>query len=62
MLAPDVLAQASARLTPAARGVGSKVMDDEDLDLEAGDPERVTDALRAAWDDLDGDVLSLDDV
>lgn len=61
MVTPEVLAAASPRLTRGARALGSKVMDDEDLDLEAGDPERVSDALRAAWDDLDGDVLSLDD-
>lgn len=56
----------SGLLTQATRRLGSKVMDD-DLELEGSvvpreeRVERFSDALRSVYDDLDGDVLSLDD-
>lgn len=53
-----------ALLTSARRRLGSMVMD-EDLELGLTHDEhreRASDALRAAYDDLDGDVLSLDDL
>jgi hypothetical protein len=56
----------SGLLTEATRRLGSKVMDD-DLELEGSvvpreeRVERFSDALRSVYDDLDGDVLSLDD-
>lgn len=54
-----------APLTSATARLGSKVMDeDELLELEASREERAArfgDALRSVYEDLDGDVLSLDD-
>ena len=53
-----------ALLTSARRRLGSKAMD-EDLELgltHEEQRERASDALRAAYDDLDGEVLSLDDL
>lgn len=53
-------------LTQATRRLRSMTMDD-DLELEGSvvpreeRVERFSDALRSIYDDLDGDVLSLDD-
>lgn len=53
-----------ALLTSARQRLGSMGMD-EDLELGLTHDERrerASDALRAAYDELDGDVLSLDDL
>jgi hypothetical protein len=54
-------ALAGASLTPAAAGLGSKGMDEDEPDDERR--ARLDDALRSAYDDLDGEVVvSLDDL
>lgn len=54
-----------ALLTPARRRLESSPMGDDDLELGLTHEERrerTSEALRAAYDELDGDVLSIDDL
>ena len=57
----------AAVLTRAAKSIGSKVMDEDELELDLASvtreerEERFSSALRDVYADLDGDVLSLDD-
>jgi hypothetical protein len=61
------LRSSAAVLTRAAKSLGSKVMDEDELELDLASvtreerEERFSSALRDVYDDLDGDVLSLDD-
>ncbi len=63
-MSPHPFGTPRALLTSARRRLGSMLMD-EDLELgltREEQRERTSDALRAVYDDLDGDVLSLDDL
>lgn len=62
------LRSSAAVLTSAAKCLGSKEMDEDELELDLASAvtreereERFSSALRDVYDDLDGDVLSLDD-
>lgn len=61
------LRSSAAVLTRAAKSIGSKVMDEDELELDVTSvtreerEERFSSALRDVYGDLDGEVLSLDD-